>query len=98
MVLLTHYAAEAYFRIMLLLQKIFKMRPFLLTVPKPEACNCVAVYTNREDMTAHLSAHTVLWLLAVLACLTVVLYSPLLSRLWPRLTGTATCWFGRLPC
>ena len=49
-------------------------------------------------MAAHFSAHLVLWLLAVLACLTVVLYNPIFARLWPMLTGTATYRSGKLPC
>ena len=48
-------------------------------------------------MAVHFSAHLVLWPLAVLACLTVVLYNPIFSA-WPMLTGDATYRSGRLPC
>lgn len=38
-------------------------------------------------MVAHLSAHVVLWTVGALACLTVIMYNPLVARLWPILTG-----------
>ena len=38
-------------------------------------------------MAAHLSAHLVLWTLGALACLTVIMYNPLIARLWPIVTG-----------
>ena len=38
-------------------------------------------------MVAHLSAHVVLWTVGALACLTVIMYNPLIAHLWPILTG-----------
>ncbi len=38
-------------------------------------------------MAAHLSAHVVLWTVGALACLTVIMYNPLVAHLWPILTG-----------
>ncbi|CAL5224204.1 g6847 [Coccomyxa viridis] len=41
-------------------------------------------------MAAHLSAHVMLWTVGALACLTVIMYNPLVAHLWPILTGTCS--------
>ena len=48
-------------------------------------------------MAAHLSAHVVLWTVGALACLTVIMYNPLVAHLWPILTGTRTLYIIERP-